>query len=100
MAVNRKTLAMYTLFYVLLLGNLRPTSPHQRIDRTRQVTLLGVTSYSKTSVQVPAANHSSGCLTDTLRAANRKRGLVRRGQDFSPDGLTGSGAEGYHVPSS
>lgn len=39
-------------------------------------------------------------MTDKQRAANEKRGLVRRGQDFSPDGLTGSGAVAYHVTSS
>lgn len=41
----------------------------------------GVTSYSKTWVQVASTNYSSSCLTDTRATANRKPGLVRRGQD-------------------
>lgn len=53
---------------------------HNRWRRS-WIVLLGVTSYSKTSVQVPAANHSASYLTDTWSAANRKPPLVRRGQD-------------------
>lgn len=48
-----------------------------------------VTSYSETWVQVQGTNQERGWLTDTRFPANRKRALVRRGQDLSTDSVGG-----------